>query len=175
MLTISYIVWLRTNPEKAVNPVIVLFLVIPLVAMAGNLAFNPRFGRMPDHIMADSLRPTTDGLLMYRFELVNHFNRNARARVFIREVYTGDEFHIYLDTLSGRIGGLGWLANEYFAWAVLEEQEEAGQYILRIPAGVPFSGALRINHTNFQFASIRVTGNATFLIDIPTRTAVRLY
>ena len=162
------------NPEGAVSKAPAIAVSV-MVSLSMAITFVPflRPGSAGYFIHADSIRPTDDGLFEYRLELVNVFHRNASARLFIRDLNTGDEMHIPIDLLDRRLGGLGIPGGINFMWGRMEKDREAEQYILSIPVDRAFQQT-RINGVRFQYGRLPVVGGA-FLIDMETKTAAELY
>ena len=126
-----------------------------------------------DSIANDTMRPTDDGLFEYRIELVNPFQRNARIRLFVKEVATEDEIHIYLDIPWQDVRGSSYVVLENFIWAYLERCDEFELYILHFPARQS-NNRINIGRVTYRVMKIHTIGYASFLIDIPNRTATRI-
>jgi len=154
-------------------PAIALSAVIAAISLALTFAPSVNPGSVRDTVFADSLRPTGDGLYEYRFEIVNAFQRNAAARLFVRDLNGGGEAHIPVNILDGSLGGLG-LPGGNFLWGRMEAGGEPGQYIFSLPAGPPFQQTY-IGGDSFQYERIGGIGEAVFLIQMETKSAVELF
>ena len=178
----------KTKNSFSVSAIITLSI---LLIVGGGMA---TFGLLnPNGIIArntrewyfnDSMRPTSDGLFEYRVELVFPFQRNARLRLLVRDRSTGEEFHIPLDAPASEIGGVVAATETEFQrriiWAKMTPSRETGEYLLMMPARRAFNewetghGWVRIDGLVYNFHNLHAIGNATFLIDIPNRTATRI-
>ena len=52
------------------------------------------------------LQKTEDGKYEYQIELINHFQRNGRARLYVRDISTGEDFVISVGIRTREIGAL---------------------------------------------------------------------
>jgi len=168
-----YIARKRTNKEGSISRPFVIVACLVIIPLSAVVVFHPRVRTEPigDFIHSDTLRPTDDGLFEYRLDLINLFQRNARARLFVRDLTTGEEMYIPL-RISVRGVGVISTPGGNFLRARMVQGELDGQYILRIPAGAPHRRTL-IDGRVFEFARIGDI-QATFLIDIPNATATRI-
>jgi len=178
LLIVIAIVWLvkaYKDPERELSILTVLILSTLMLVLSGIITFdrNMSAGVIADFIYADTLRRTDDGLFEYRIELVNLFQRNATARLFVRDLTTDEEMYIPLDVPARDVGGLSIPHRRNFLWGRLENDVASGQYLLRMPAGSQWRDTY-INDISFQFQRIHTFGNVTFTIDIPSRTATRV-
>jgi len=175
LIAMIYVIWNRCKSKRTLSFPLMSLFVIAMVTLSAVITFHPSImpGPVQDSIHSDILRPTDDGLFQYRFELVNPFQRNATARLFIRDLETEEEMLIYLDVFARDIHGFSSLGdNRGFLWARMEQGEQEGQYILRVPAGVPYR-TIKIGRSTFRFAGIEgIRGR--FLIDIPAGTSTRI-
>lgn len=66
------------------------------------------------------VQTTEDGKYEYFLEVINSFQRNSRAQLFVRNVATGEETRIHLDMKNPRISTrLGGTPNRERAWSHL--------------------------------------------------------
>lgn len=170
VLSTIHLVGARKNPEEPLS--IGLAVILSLIMIPLSIAVNP--GPVHESVFADSMRPTDDGLFEYRLELVNLFQRNVTARLFVRDLTTLEEFHIPLSIPRvDEIGSIGLPHGREFLWGKLEKDELMDQYIFRMPAGGAFQ-SIYIDGVYFQSMVIRFGTRVTFEIDIPSRTAVMI-
>ena len=160
------------------DKILPLFGTIPLIALMVSLSFYlmtiyPNFIDKSVVIRSDTTRPTEDGLFEYNFQLVNWQRRNGYARIFLRNLMTDEEIFIPIDVPVGDITGFSTPGIGGFIWARLEFDDTLNQYILNIPAGAGFT-YVYINDVRFQHMTLNAIGNATFLIDVLSRTATRM-
>jgi len=161
--------------KKTASMVVVVVFALIMIPYSIFINTHPslRQGPVRDFVRSDTIRPTDDGLFEYRLDLINLFQGNARARLFVRDLTTGEEVYIPLMLPLWEVGGIlipGGNAN--FLWARMRQGEQEGQYILRIPAGKPLRRIV-IDRRVFEFTRIGDI-QATFLIDIPNATATRI-
>lgn len=175
VLAIVYLVRVGNNPDKAVVKFETLLCLI-MIPLSATITFSPLIspGPVREIIFADTIRPTDDGRLEYRLELVNLFQRNATARLFVRDLDTLEEFYIPIGIPRvDEIGGISLPHRTDFLWGRMERGETSDQYILRIPAGQGYRSTF-IRRMRFQYMTIRSGMSLTFEIDIPSRTAVMI-
>ena len=69
------------------------------------------------------VQTTDDGKYEYFLEIINAGQRNSSARLFVRNIATGEETRIPLDMKNERIGIRTWSFNEESAWSYLVASE----------------------------------------------------
>jgi hypothetical protein len=116
----------------------VLILVIVLLFLAVNLfkAVNTA-GWLYDDITSDPIKTTTDGNFEYRTELVNLFQKNSRAQLFLRNVSNGQEVYIPLEVNTNEIHVIGISSTEDWMWAVLSKSNIPDHYELTTTEKLP--------------------------------------
>jgi len=86
-----------------------------------------------EKIVSDSLKITTDHKYEYRIELINLFQRNSRARLYLVEVSSGKVMYIPIDIETRKIRilrrGEG-IDGEGIDWGRLEPTDKESEYIL---------------------------------------------
>ncbi|WP_199616628.1 hypothetical protein [Paenibacillus alkalitolerans] len=85
-------------------------------------------GWMKEKIASDTLKITEDGKYEYRIELINLFQRNSRAQLYLKDVGSGEEKYIPVDIQTRKIAGLG--VKKVNNWVVLEPAGTSSRYIL---------------------------------------------
>jgi len=85
-------------------------------------------GWTKERILSDSLQTTADGKYEYRIELINLFQRNSHARLYLRDVGSGEENYISVDIQTRKIITLGVRSVNH--WVILEPSDIESQYIL---------------------------------------------
>ncbi|NQX61108.1 hypothetical protein HQN88_19765 [Paenibacillus qinlingensis] len=95
-------------------------------------------GWLTERVMADSIQMTTDGHYNYRIEVINIFQRNSYARLYLKNVSTSEENRIRLSLPVYEIHGIGVEKVNY--WVKLEPITEADTYILHTTKNFPLSG-----------------------------------
>jgi hypothetical protein len=116
----------------------VLILVIVLLFLAVNLfkAVNTA-GWLYDDITSDPIKTTIDGNFEYRIELVNLFQKNSRAQLFLRNVSNGQEVYIPLEINTNEIHVIGISSTEDWMWAVLSKSNIPNHYELTTTEKLP--------------------------------------
>lgn len=85
-------------------------------------------GWTKDDIENDTLRATVNGKYEYRIELINLFQRNSNARLYLRDVGSGEEKYIPVNIQTRRIVTLG--VKDVNHWIILEPTDEPSRYFL---------------------------------------------
>ncbi len=108
------------------------------------------YGWTKERVYIDTIKYTEDEKYEYRIELVNLFQRNSYARLYLKDAITKEEMHIPVDIKTRGIRGLAVGKENH--WVRLEATNHPSQYILYPESrlDVPFE---------------------KFLIDIETRTS----
>ena len=178
VVVISLIVFAKTgfNSEKNLPkaPVIVLSVIMAVISLTITFAPTVAPGPVRTSVWADSLRQTDDGLFEYRFELLNAFQRNASARLFVRDLATNEEMYIPINIPNISYAGPSTRRNISFLWARMMASEVSGEYILTMPAGRPWSQTY-INEEIFEYARMGGIGDSVFLIQMEEKTAVEIF
>ncbi len=134
-----------------------IFGVLLLLIFSYNLfqGVNTR-GWLTEVITSDSLKVTSDKKYEYRIDLINVFQKNSHARLFVRNRSTFEEMEIAVDIHTNNIIVLGINRTEENHWVLMEPTDTKDHYIL---------------------ATTREVGSIfgeRFEIDIGTRTSKRL-
>lgn len=85
-------------------------------------------GWTKEEIQSDSLKTTIDGKYEYRIELINLFQRNSNARLYLRDVGSGEEKYIPVNIQTRKIIVLG--VKDVNHWIILEPTDKPSDYIL---------------------------------------------
>lgn len=95
-------------------------------------------GWLTERVMTDSIQMTTDGYYEYSIEIINMFQRNSYARLYLKNVSTSEEKRIRLSLPIYEIHGIGVEQVNY--WVKLEPTSEADTYILQTTEDFPLLG-----------------------------------
>jgi len=146
--------------------IIYFLIIVVMLATAPRLIshFTP-YGWIREIVRSDTLRYAEDGEHMYRIELINMFQRNSSARIYIRHNEEEEGRNIPLDIPTREIQTLS-TRTTFFSWGRLVPTGTGGQYILLFPASLP--GEVPLYTSGFVF-------EAQFLVDVQTETATRIY
>lgn len=109
------------------------------------LAFSPtlfknvdRSGWLEEEVTTDSLQVTADNLYEYQIELINLFQKDSSARLYLKHTSTDEEIRIPLDVNLKEFAVLFVEKTNY--WIVLETTSEEGMYILETTSSFPIPG-----------------------------------
>ncbi|MFD2332524.1 hypothetical protein ACFSR7_24975 [Cohnella sp. GCM10020058] len=107
----------------------VLIGMILLLALSVLLLRNVHTeGWLSEKVTSDSIKVTADGKYEYRLELINLFQRNSKARLYVRRVSDGEITTIPVDVQTDRIVVLG--VKKVNNWAILENTDTLDHYDL---------------------------------------------
>lgn len=124
-----------------------ILLSISLILSVGNHHWTD------ERIESDSIKMTEDEKYEYRIDLINLFQRNSRARLYLKDTSSGEEVSIPVDIQTRKLVGLS--VGKINHWVQLELLDNSSNYILRTTKD------LRIPEETFE-------------IDIATKTARRM-
>lgn len=79
-------------------------------------------------IVSDTLKMSADGTYEYRIDLINLFQRNGHARLYLKNVSTGEETYISTEIQVRKIKTLA--VDEVNHWIKLEPTDNVSHYIL---------------------------------------------
>ncbi|MCM1988850.1 hypothetical protein [Oceanirhabdus seepicola] len=85
-------------------------------------------GWLTEKITSDPLKITSDEKYEYRIDLINVYQINSRARLYIRNVSTGEEMNIAIDIQTDKIATL--MISEDIDWVIMEPSGVSDRYIL---------------------------------------------
>jgi len=92
-------------------------------------------GWAKEKIDSDALKITADGKYEYRIDLINLFQRNSYARLYLKDVGTGKEMYIPTEIQSQKINGIA--VGKDIHWVKLEPTDNASLYILSTTKELP--------------------------------------
>jgi low affinity Fe/Cu permease len=85
-------------------------------------------GWTKEKVRSDSLKITTDGKYEYRIDLINLFQRNSNARLYLIDIDLEEEMYISVNIQTHKIVGLS--VGEVNRWVLLEPTDDSTRYIL---------------------------------------------
>lgn len=88
-------------------------------------------GWLTDVIYSDDLRITSDEKYQYKIELVNLFQSNKTARLYIKDVNTGENINIDIDIYKSEVHGIGH-SSTGTVWGILIPTQNPNIYTLEI-------------------------------------------
>ncbi|GGG17372.1 hypothetical protein ACFOHW_04030 [Paenibacillus abyssi] len=126
------------SPSSAWGIVIVSIMILCMLSLSPTLFKSVNTGGwLSENIVTDTLQTTADGQYEYQLELINLFQKNSFARLYIKNNSTGEEMRIPLDMPVNTIKGLTKEKENY--WIMLEGTSEADKYILYTTPRFPLS------------------------------------
>ncbi|MNJ49660.1 hypothetical protein D3C77_449050 [compost metagenome] len=126
---------------------------LPILLSAVLIQSVNTHGWTNEKIRSDTLKISADGKYEYRVDLINLFQRNGHARLYLKNVSTGEETYITTEIQVRKIKTLA--VGEVNHWIKLEPTDNVSHYILNTTKelGIP---------------------EEKFEIDIATRTSRKL-
>lgn len=103
-------------------------LGLTILASAALIQSVDTQGWANEKIESDSLKTTTDGKYEYRIDLINLFQRNSNAQLYLRDVDSGKEKYVPVNIMTSKIVGLS--VGKVNHWVFLEPTDEPSRYIL---------------------------------------------
>lgn len=141
-------------PTKWWEIIIVVLMMIGMLLLTPGLYKNvDTRGWLTERVRTDTLQQTSDKQFEYCIELINLFQKNSTARLYLKNTKTLEEMRIPLDIPIKEIKGITWNNINYFV--KLEPTTDPNIYILHTTTEFPFP-------------------NERFEINIKERTAIKL-
>ncbi|MNW44671.1 hypothetical protein D3C74_219100 [compost metagenome] len=103
-------------------------LVISILLSAILIYSVNSHGWTKEEIQSDSLQTTVDGKYEYRIELINLFQRNSNARIYLRDVGSDEEKYIPVNIQTRKIIVLG--VKDVNHWIILEPTDKPFVYFM---------------------------------------------
>ncbi|MBG9734185.1 hypothetical protein [Paenibacillus alvei] len=103
-------------------------LVLATLISAALIQSVNTHGWANEKIVSDSIKVTIDGQYEYCIDLINLFQRNSHARLYLKDLSLGKETIIPVDIQTSKIVGLG--VKKVNHWVMLEPTNTASEYIL---------------------------------------------
>ncbi|WP_315371603.1 hypothetical protein [Paenibacillus xylanexedens] len=131
LLAILFTVFLikGTVPTSGVHYIgICLGLILSLILSAILVHGVNSSGWAKEKLESDSPKITADGKYEYHIDLINLFQRNSKARLYLRNVSTGEEKFIPINIQTRKIKTLA--VGKVNHWVLLEPTDIDSQYIL---------------------------------------------
>lgn len=117
-------------------------LVLTILISAALIQSVNIHGWAKEKIRSDSLKTTADSKYEYRIDLINLFQRNSNARLYLRDIGSGEEMYIPVDIQTHKIVVLR--VGKVNHWILLEPTDEPSRYFLST------TGDLGIPEEKFQ-------------------------
>lgn len=117
------------NPKSGEQYVAIsIGLIISILLSAALIQSVNAHGWANEKIKSDSIKITADNKYQYRIDFINLFQRNSHARLYLKDVGSGEEIYIPVDIQTSKIVGLR--VSKVNHWVMLEPTDTSSQYIL---------------------------------------------
>lgn len=118
--------WTPTSGGDYVGICVVLVIsTILSVALIQSVSTN---GWAKEKVESDSIKVTDDEKYEYRIDLINLFQKNSHARLYLKDIGSGEEMYIPVDIQTRKIVVLG--VSEVNHWVMLETTKDASHYVM---------------------------------------------
>lgn len=107
---------------------ICLMLILTTLISAALIQSVNTHGWAKEKIESDSIKVTIDNKYEYRIDLINLFQKNSHARLYLKDMSSGEELYIPVDIQTSKIVGLG--VKKINHWIKLEPTDNPSHYIL---------------------------------------------
>ncbi|WP_064200873.1 hypothetical protein [Brevibacillus brevis] len=133
----SFLLLKKWSPSRWWEFIGVLIIIIAMLLMTPHLYKNVETnGWLTEKIRTDSIQQTPDGRFEYCMELINLFQKNSSARLYLKNTQTLEEIRIHLEFPTKEITGVSWGDVNYFV--KLEPTTNSNIYILNTTEEFPF-------------------------------------
>lgn len=137
LLTVSIVILFKKTLGNNRLFIIQCILIIALILFGYNLYKSvDEYGWFQTRTYSETIKTTDDSKYEYKIELVNMFQRNSYARLYMKNVKTEEISYISLDINTRDIGGFSMRQEVH--WGELKYTEVEGQYLLYITEEFPF-------------------------------------
>jgi len=112
-------------------------VVIVLAFLSIQLFSSPTiniYGWLEERVTSGNIHTTQDDRFEYRLDLINVFQRNSSARLFLRDLETGEEQSIALPMNTRRV--TGFFQGPQITWITMESTELPYLYVVRVVDGL---------------------------------------
>ncbi len=138
LITLSIILlfkgWIPSSPWRIVA---VSIMILCMLSLSPTLfKYVDTNGWLEEEVTTDTLQITSDNTYEYQLELINLFQKNSYARLYLKSTSTDEEIRIPLDIPLKEIVVLFVEKNNH--WIMLEATSEADIYILHTSSKFPF-------------------------------------
>ncbi|MGM0713270.1 hypothetical protein [Brevibacillus parabrevis] len=132
----SFLVLKKWSPSRWWEVIGVFMIMIAMLVMTPHLYKNVETsGWLTEKLETDSIQQTSDQRYMYCLELINLFQQNGSARLYLKNANTREELRIAVDLPLNKIQGISW--GEVPRFIQLEPTNDANIYILHTTESFP--------------------------------------
>jgi len=112
------------------DAIVLVVLMLPALFISYQLYQNTyTSGWLTENVTADTIQLTADGKYEYNIELINVFQKNSYARVYLKNIATAEEQRIRLESPVKNIHG--YSTGREFYWITLESGSQTDKYLLK--------------------------------------------
>lgn len=128
--------WIPTNTILQLT--VVFVITIPLIVLSIKLFQNTTTrGWLIESITSDYIQTTSDGKYEYRLDLINIFQKNSHARLYVKDMSTDQESIIPVDISTKGLGAVNVPNNiqseetrQWLAWTKMNATDKENVYTL---------------------------------------------
>ena len=132
----SFLLLKKWSPSRWWEVIGVFMIMIAMLVMTPHLYKNVETsGWLTEKLETDSIQQTSDQRYMYCLELINLFQQNGSARLYLKNANTREELRIAVDLPLNKIQGISW--GEVPRFIQLEPTNDANIYILHTTESFP--------------------------------------
>ncbi len=109
VISVLYFIWHKKTEETDSNLLVIVKLMTTILFIAGSILWmkNANYeGWLFETVITDSTQITPDEKYEYHLELVNLFQRNSSARVYLKDTKTNEEIRMKLNIETDKINGV---------------------------------------------------------------------
>lgn len=138
LLIVSVILLYKYKKDSMIVITTKFLLLVIFMVLAYNLYISvDKYGWLEPRIFSEEIKQTEDKKYEYKIELVNMFQKNSYARLYMRGMETNDIKYISLDINTRDIGGFSM--DEIIIWGNLVPTEVNDIYLLYTTESFPFA------------------------------------
>jgi len=142
--------WMPNEMSRRVSMLLIILIVSTGLSTFLFTNANTQ-GWLTEIVRSDYLQITPDGRYKYRLDLINHFQRNSSARLYVRRVSTDEEFTIPLDISTRNMPLMPMPHGRSFYWITLNPTDIPGKYIAQTTDALTlhFTETFQINMNDY--------------------------
>ncbi|MDH6348696.1 MULTISPECIES: hypothetical protein [unclassified Brevibacillus] len=132
----SFLLLKKWSPARWWEVIGVFMIMTAMLVLTPHLYKNVETsGWLTEKLETDSIQQTSDQRYMYCLELINLFQQNGSARLYLKNANTREELRIAVDLSLTKIQGISW--GEVPRFIKLEPTNDANIYILHTTESFP--------------------------------------
>lgn len=138
LLIITLLIKKWTPTNKFEFGFIIIVIIISISLSIGLVKSFADYGFPKDRVNSDTLKTTIDEKYEYHIDLVNLFQRNSWARLYVKDIDTDEEMFIRIPIQTRNISGIS--IGEINHWVLLTPTDNEAHYILQTTNEFPLRG-----------------------------------